>query len=79
LDLRSAEGDVCEKMVKRPKVSCKAVRVTVYNSNDWLQFILTRVTSENRFPATTFEIEGEKRGILYLQNWQRICSVELTG
>ena len=48
------------QMMKRTTVSCKAVHVAVYSSNDWLQFIQTRVRSENQFPATTFEIEGKK-------------------
>ena len=59
-------------MMKNTKVSCKAVHVAVYSSKDWLQFVLTRVTSEKRFPATTFEIQGEKEILdLHKQDCQR--------
>jgi hypothetical protein len=44
-------------MVKRANVICKAVHVVVYSSNDWLQFVLTRVTRENRFPTAIFKTE----------------------
>jgi len=78
LGFEKCRGRCLCTMMKSTEVSYKAVHVAVYSRDDWLQFILTRVTSENRFPANTFEIQGKKEIFdLHKQDCQRLCSRNL--